>query len=208
MSDTQYMTVPGDTSFRPQKAPDNRFVQFTKRPHLNKIKSREAGRPIYDARVFITIQHPGDNNHVIERFAADADAAEFPRQWAAFQAGTAAIPEGTLLSILFPDGPEIVENLKYFKVFTIEQLAGLTDTQIQAIGMGGRKMSQDAQAYLKAAAGGSDFAQMRDRMGKLENAVKARDDKIKALDDELKRREAAENAKSVQGQQRAQPQRA
>ncbi len=57
-------------------------------------------------------------------------------------------PVGTPLSVLFPRSPEIGKNLQFDKIETIEQLAGLTDTQIQNIGIGGRQFTDRAKAFL------------------------------------------------------------
>lgn len=187
-------------SLRPQSGPDTRFIQFQSRSVPNRLKSKEAGRPVFEQRVFITIQHPGDNLNVLERYATTQDEHEFPAQWRAFQEGRESIPEGTLLSVLFPMNPEIVDNLRHFKVFTIEQLAGLTDSQKQSIGMGGVKMSQDAQAYLKAAASGADFHKLRDDVNKLMLAGQEKDTRIKALEGELARRDAAARSPQPSGQ--------
>lgn len=176
-------------SLRPTGGPDTRFVEFKKIPIIDRHASKEQGRPVYVSKVFVNIQHPGDNNHVISRIATQADQLEFAAQWRAYSAGEEAIPEGTLLSILFPQNPEIVENLRHFKLFTIEQLAGMADGQLQGIGMGGMKMRQDAQAYLKAAAGGADFHKLRDDVSKLMLDGKAKSDRIAALEGELKRRD-------------------
>lgn len=185
------------TSMRPQGGPDTRFIEFKKLPIQNRAKSKEAGRPVFDSRVFITIQHPGDMLNILQRLATDADAAEFPAQWRAFQDGQQAVPEGTPLSILFPDAPEVVENLRHFKVFTVEQLANVTDSNLGALGMGSRKMQQDAQAYLKAAAGGADFHKLRDDVNKMSLQLKAVQDRNAALEAELARRDAAAQARQA-----------
>ncbi len=179
---------------RPSGGPDTRFVEFKKIPIVDRHASKEQGRPVYVSKVFVNIQHPGDNNHVISRIATDGDKGEFPAQWRAFNDGEQAIPDGTLLSILFPQNPEIVENLRHFKLYTIEQLANLSDGNLQGVGMGGMKMRADAQAYLKAAAGGADFHKLRDDVSKLMNELKATKDRSAALEQELARRDAAAKA--------------
>lgn len=176
-------------SMRPQGGPDTRFIEFKKRAIPNRAKSKEEGRPIYDSKVFITIQHPGDMLNVLERLATDADAREFPAQWRAYQDGQQSMPEGTPLSVLFPDALEVVENLKHFKLFTVEQLAAVTDGNLQAIGMGGVKMKQDAQAYLKAAGDGKDFHKLRDDVNKMSLQLKTVMDRNAALEGELRRRD-------------------
>lgn len=185
--------------FRPQNAPDNRFITFSARSVPDKAKSIAEGRPMFQQKIFITIQTPGDNLNIPTRLATDADTAEFPRQWQAFQAGREAIPEGTLLSVMFPNNPELVDMFRSQKIFVIEQIAGMADSEGQRF-MGFQKMKQDAQAFLKAADGGKDFHILRDRLEKLELEAKTKDDRIAALEIALaKKNEDDEPAKRGPG---------
>lgn len=202
MNQSMQQTRDFTNSMRPSGGPDTRFVEFKKIPQINRGKSKEEGRPVYDAKVFINIQHPGDNLNVISRLATDADTVEFPAQWRAYEAGEQAIPAGTLLSVLFPQNPEIVENMRYFKLFTVEQLAEMSDGNLQAIGMGGLKMRDDARAFLKAAGDGKDFHKLRDDVSKLMLQLKSVTDRNAALEGELRRRDAAREVATNPQQQR------
>lgn len=175
--------------FRPQNAPDNRFITFAAKSVPDKAKSIEAGRPMFQQRIFVTIQTPGDNLNIPTRLATDADIAEFPRQWAAFQAGREAVPEGTLLSVMFPNNPELVDMFRAQKIFVVEQIAGMADSEGQRF-MGFQKMKQDAQAFLKAATAGADFHILRDRLEKLELEAKTKDDRIAALETALAKKDS------------------
>lgn len=170
--------------FRPQNAPDNRFVTFAAKSVPDKAKSIAEGRPMFKQQIFITVQTPGDNLNVPTRLATDADAAEFPRQWEAFKAGREAVPEGTLLSVMFPNNPELVDMFRAQKVFVVEQLAGMSDSEGQRF-MGFQKMKQDATAFLKASGDGKDFHVLRDRLEKLELEARTKDDRIAALETAL-----------------------
>ena len=170
------------------------FVEFTSRPVLDEIKSKEAGRPVHVQVDFVRIQQPGERDCIL-RPAHDGDRRRFKIHWAAYQEGREAIPAGTPLSVLFPANPEVIENLKYDKVFTIEQLAGLTDTQKQNIGMGALVWSQNAQAYLDAANGGKGLQELFTEVDQLNASSKAKDKRIEALEAALekatKKRETA-----------------
>lgn len=174
--------------FRPQNAPDNRFITFAAKSVPDKAKSIAEGRPMFMQRIFITIQTPGDNLNVPTRVATDADIAEFPRQWAAFQAGREAIPEGTLLSVMFPNNPELVDMFRAQKIFVIEQIASMADGEGQRF-MGFQKMKQDAQAFLKAADGSKDFHVLRNQVEKLTLEMKALSDRNAALETALAKKE-------------------
>ena len=180
------------SSLRPQGGPDNRFVEFYTGKKPNRAKSIAEGRPVHDHIPFVRIQTPGDNLNVINRPATDNDAAEWPKQWANFAAGRQAIPEGTPLEILLPNNPEVVEHLHHLKVFVIEQLAAANDTALQSMGMGARKLQEDAKAYLAMADKGKGFHELRASVEKMQNEMKARDDKIAALTAEVTRLEATQ----------------
>lgn len=126
------------------------WVQFHTKPVLDPVKSREMGRPFYNDVPFCRIQQPAEKD-CFDQPATQEHIARFPRQWAAYQQGRQDAPQGTLLAVLFPDNPSIVEMLAFLKVKTVEQLAALNDTQLQNVGMGARQWQQKAQAFLASA---------------------------------------------------------
>lgn len=170
------------------------FVEFYSRPVQDEVASRDANRPVNKQVDYVRIRQPGERDE-INRPAHNGDVQRFRNHWQAYQEGRQAIPEGTPLSILFPNNPEIVENLKYDKVFVVEQLADLTDTQIQNIGMGGRQWADKAKTFLKAANSGRGFATLNAKLDQLEAKSAADSEKIKALEAALteatKKRETA-----------------
>lgn len=157
------------------------FVKFTKKSVQNALKSKEAGRPVFEAVVFVHIQQPGERDY-IEKPATDEHVYRFPRQWAAYQRGEEAVPEGTPTSILFPQNPEVVDMLKFSKVYTVEQLASCNDTQLQNLGLGGRTFMEKARQYLASADKGKGFHELSSRLDQMEMQIKAKDDRIAALE--------------------------
>jgi hypothetical protein len=123
------------------------FCEFVSHPVIDEAASKEAGKPVYARCDYVRIKHLGEKDEIF-RPAHDGDKRRFKRQWEAFQFDEAATPIGTPLSVLFPRNPEIVKNLQLEKIETVEQLAGLTDTQIQNIGIGGRQFTDRAKAFL------------------------------------------------------------
>ncbi len=100
------------------------FVEFVSRSVPDEVKSRDAGRPVSVQMDYIRIRQPGERDEIL-RPAHDGDRRRFSRHWAAYQEGRQELPAGTPLAILFPNNPEVVENLKYDKIFVVEQLAAL-----------------------------------------------------------------------------------
>jgi hypothetical protein len=156
-------------------------VVFSAKSVLNQLRSKEEGRPIHERVDFVRIQQPGERDF-LERPATQNDIARFPRHWAAYQQGRENDPEGTPTATLFPNNPEIVENLRYAKIVTVEQLADLNDTQIQNIGLGGREFVVRAKTFLAAADKGKGFHELSARMDQMGLQLKERDDKIAALE--------------------------
>ncbi len=157
------------------------FVEFSSRAVVDPIKTQEQGRPVHVQMDYIRIQQPGERDCIL-RPAHDGDRRRFRNHWQAYQEGRTNIPEGTQLSVLFPNNPEIVENLKVDKVFTVEQLAGLNDTQIQNIGMGARAWQQKAAEYLAVAFEGKGMHAVTKQLEQLVAQVAALTDKNTALE--------------------------
>lgn len=137
------------------------LVQFYRRPMLNPLKSAEAGTPIHDTKVFIKIQHPGETLQTIDREVTPADRANYTQEWSAFMENREQIPDGTPVYYLFPDHPNIAENLKSMGIHTVEQLSSLSAHGQDRIGMGAQDYVNAANAYLDAAKQGATYHKMR-----------------------------------------------
>jgi len=159
------------------------FAEFHTKAVVDQARSKESGYPVFRDVVFVKIIQPGDSRlSEYNQPARPVDIERFPRQYAAFQRGQKQEVEGAPLSLLFPSEPAIVENFRRAGVFVVEQLAGLSDTGIQEIGLGGRQYKMKAQAWLQEAEKGKSFHGMADRLDALELASRAKDDKIAALE--------------------------
>lgn len=169
------------------------FVEFSSRPVRDEVKSKDDGRPIFVQVDYVRIRQPGERDEIL-RPANQMDIRRFQRHWQAYQEGRQAMPEGTLLSVLFPNNPEIVENLKHDKIFVVEQLAALNDTQIGNIGLGGRAFVDKAKAFLASADKGKDYHALAKQVETLSGQVAALLDKNTALEAALT--EATEKKRS------------
>lgn len=150
---------------------------FTKAVQMN-AQSEEAGRPIFEDRHFVHIQQPGERDFQ-EREATMSDQQRWPDKWQAYLNQREQLDEGTPLSTLFPSEPAIVEMLRALKVHTAEQLANLTETGIQRIGMGARSYVDRAKRYLQEAALSAPFSKMQAELD-------AKDGQIAALTEQLR----------------------
>ena len=129
--------------------------------HVKAVKlefaSSQAGRPIYEDREFVDIIIPGDRRALAHEPVGEEHKARWPREYEAFRAGRSAPLEGTPLS----EWPSArmsrsrVEELAYFNIRTVEELAGVNDAQLQNLGMGARPEREAARAFLEVARTGT-----------------------------------------------------
>lgn len=146
------------------------LVHFDMRPHLDKQKSKDEGRPIFSPREYVTIHVPGDKNNVVCRPVSDLDRRRFARQYSAFKANESQTDTGTPLETVPWITREQVEELKYFKIRTLEHLAGLTDTNAQKF-QGIQKLKQKAKDQIER-------AKLDAPAAKLQEELRSRDLKI------------------------------
>jgi hypothetical protein len=126
------------------------FVTFSLKPHPDKEKTKAEGRPIYSPREYVTIMVPGDKLNVISRPVSDIDRRRFAPKYAAFQAGQAQAESGTPLESVPWISREQVEELKYFNVRSLENLANLADVHAQRF-MGINALRQKARDHIQLA---------------------------------------------------------
>lgn len=114
---------------RPGAGDDKLFVVFYKGVLKEEDASVQAGRPIYKDYDMVRIYTPGDRNNVIDRPMCESDMVRWPKQYAAFKAG--ASEEAQLVGTLLTDWPGVgramCEELRYFGIRTVEQLADAND---------------------------------------------------------------------------------
>ena len=128
---------------------DKLLVKFQYETKEDEQASREAGRPIFKEVEYIDIQVPGTRNRV-NRPVRPSDKSRFPRHYQAFQLRQEQPQmDGTPLSEWPGVTRSMAEELAFFKIHTVEQLAGMADVNTSNI-KGAMFMKQKAQAYLDA----------------------------------------------------------
>src|SRR6187402_786996 len=125
---------------------DKLHVHFYMKPRIDIDASNKANRPIYKDVPFITVMIPGDKNNIVTAEVWDLHRRRFPQHWAQFIAGVKDQVVGTPLKVAPFLTEAHIEELAYFKIRTIEQLANLSDTNMTF--MGAREMSDAAKKYL------------------------------------------------------------
>jgi hypothetical protein len=83
-----------------------------------------------------------------------------------------------------------VEEYKFFKVFTVEQLAELPDSTVQKI-MGAPKLKQMAKLAVEAAKGEAPFLRMQAEIERRDNQISELSNEVKRLTKLIEERLAA-----------------
>lgn len=130
---------------------DRLIVGFLNKSVLNTFKSNQEGKPVHEDHIFVKIQHPGETLNIVERPVRDDDKRRWPRQWAAFEAGTNQVPDGIPISLLFPSKPSIAATLRGYNIHTVEQLANLSAQGMSTVGMGCQDWVNGAKRYMEHA---------------------------------------------------------
>lgn len=126
------------------------FVEFFRRPVLSNAKSADAGRPIFDEFDFIRIIVPGNRNSTVERKVGPEDKMRFPKQYERYQQGLSQKHTGTPLSQWPQMTVSTIANLNALNIFSVEQLAELSDDNATQI-MGSHQLRRQAAAFIALA---------------------------------------------------------
>jgi hypothetical protein len=170
-------------------------VQFYNRAVKNEPKSLEAGRPIFEDKIYIKIVVPGDNLSEIDRPMYNEDKQRFPKHWYDFQNrhGDDEVVTGTPLEewALLTKGQ--AEELKGLKFRTVESIANCADSQLQRIGMiagmSPHSFREKAKSFLNVAQSSADVEKREAELQALREAneqVKAEADaKLAKMQEQL-----------------------
>ncbi len=135
------------------------LVKFFIHPELSVYQSKERGVPVYNDIEMIEVFQPGEKESV-KQLVTDFHRHRFPKQYENFKKGVEQVGSGTPLDLLFPSEPGMILTLKSFNIFSIQQLAALSDHAISSLPMGGRQLVERAKTYLATAQTGADMHQM------------------------------------------------
>ena len=142
------------------------IVNFEAKPVQQSAMSLAAGKPIFRTIVFMRLQHPGERDFIL-RPATREDVNRFAPEYRNYCANREQRPEGAPLEVLFPHLSDVVTTLHFHRVYTVEMLAALTDTQLQNLGMGGYEWQAKARRWLDGMAKGAGFAEIEERQRKV-----------------------------------------
>ncbi len=161
--DSRYVDEASATGAQRFRHDDRLYCTFSTKAVFDQFKSNEEGRPIYLDRDFVTIIVPGDKHSVVMRQARPQDIQRFPRQYEAYKAGKEEQQQGTPLSLMPWMSPGRVEEYKFFKIVTVEQLANASDEGGKNF-MGFQADKQKAKEYMDASQRGVGAQEMEDEL--------------------------------------------
>jgi len=139
----------------------NALVEFRMEPILQGHETEVQGRPIYKDVPFINLRFAGANQTVWDRPATEADKQRFKAQWEAFQRGEEQVTSGTPLKMWPLLSRSQVAELAAFGITTVDQLASIGDNGLEALGLGGRTLRDQAQAWLRQAQDGAEVMRLQ-----------------------------------------------
>lgn len=146
-----------NTDFVNPKNPDSIMsVEFYDYAAPDMWKTKETGIKHFKPECpFIRLAVPGMDKSIVERPAEQADARRFPQHWLHYQMTTGKIAmagdvPGWKLGDWDIVNAEQVRNLNHLRFYTVEQIAGASDMQIQGMGIGGQGLKNQAIAALEA----------------------------------------------------------
>lgn len=186
MYDTTTPTVFDDHSTLPRPdesryAHDGKlYVEFSREPVLHPAKSKDAGRAVYEERDFVRIHVPGDKTTVIHRQVTEQDAQRFADRYNKWKAGQAEAVAGTPLNALPGMTPAKIEEYKFFKIVTIEQLAGANDNLGQKF-MSFHADKQRAANFIEATKGNAPVEKMNEELQKRDAEIENLKTMVEAL---------------------------
>lgn len=133
-----------------------------------------------DKQIWIRIMKPGDQTSIIERQMSEGDKQRFTQEWVYFEIANglrddgANIPGWRLEEWLHLDHqPDMLRDLKYMRFYTVEQIAGASDAQIQRVGIGGPGLREQARVDLRNKMASDLNAGIKERDAELEALRKA-----------------------------------
>lgn len=141
-----------------READKNLVVKFYLEALKDEAKSVEEGRPIFSDVEMVEIRVRGDRNNIVVRQARDDDRRRFRDAYVAFKDNKEIELTGTPLKEWPLISKSLVEELKYFGFYTVEQLSMASDSVCSKMA-GLQTFKQKAILWLEMSKGGAPLEQ-------------------------------------------------
>lgn len=165
-----------------RKMDEQLLVRFFTKPRQDPHQTAAEGRPIFVETEYVEIRIPGSRDAVC-RPAKAGDIQRFQAHYDAFKARVEAPETGTPLAEWPVVTRSQAEELSFYNVKTVEQLASMSDQNASQF-MGMHKLRRQAKEWLEQAAEQHDAEE-------LAAELKKRDDEIEELRAAIRELQAA-----------------
>jgi hypothetical protein len=145
---------------------------------------------------YVNILTPGDPKSVPRHKVTDIHRQMYKPWYDAWKQGQVMAPVGTPLEMWPILTPAMVHTLKAVNIFTVEQLAGVADSNIHRIPMG-HDLKNKAVAWLKEKKDVDSFENSRREKEAMAESLRMQDEKIASLQQALEKATAAMSAQPV-----------
>lgn len=165
------------------------YVEFYMHEPEDGNKPWEHGKPVrMPAIPYVKIMVPGNKNSEVDTPVRDDHKQRFPEKWMYFlQTQQNAEGGNEIPGWKVDDWDQLtkdqIRDLKYLRFYTVEQIAGASDAQVQKLGMGGLGIRERARQAVRLKMGAeessalakkdAEIAEMRATMARMEAAVAA-----------------------------------
>jgi hypothetical protein len=166
-------------------------IEFYMRPCLDRKASKEQNRAIYVEKEYIKIFTPGAVKYsIVDRPVWPVDKARFKNQYASWKSGAAQARIGTPLAALAGTWVSLaqVEELKFFQIHTVEELANMSDGIAQQF-MGINTLREAAKQFLGAGdATKKALAEKDEQIAAMQKALEEMNARIATVENAKQRR--------------------
>lgn len=109
-----------------------------------------------EKKPWVRIMRPGDKDTIMECEVREDHKMRFPDKWLYFQISEGLIDGGKDIPgwkleewPALDDQPDLLRELKFARFYTVEQVAGAQDHQVQKLGIGGLGLREQARVALR-----------------------------------------------------------
>lgn len=156
------------------------YIKFSTRAVQDQAASLTQGRPMFVDVDYIHKVVPGDPTSEIIRPVRASDILEYGRQYHDWKSGQMEALSGTPLAEWPGISRSQAEELAFFKIRTVEQLANVSDVNIQKIGPV-QHLKQKAIDYLERSKGTAVDQQFRAEHDRMKATIQAQENQIEQL---------------------------
>lgn len=165
------------------------LVRFYQKEVPHPFNTEKEGRPIYYMADFVRIEIPGNQYSIIDTFVNESHKNMYPMQWARYMNEKRELGEDGIQGTMLSDWPLLTSaqarELKHYKFYTVEQIAGASDAQLSPIvmivGMGANAIKSKAQSYLSRAKDSAIVEAQSEELRKRDVEIQALKDQMKEL---------------------------